>query len=208
MWLVSVCQCQCHLGSIQISYHIRIISYHHIYLNFATSHKVTKRQRTKAKGKPDRRPIVPYDGGDSGSGSDAGASEHDDENTDGTDGADILADALRDGERGADEDGLLYPPEAEPDLRPIVEVKSGKYYYYAAEPPHEYLGRLSFIKEGTPQEAYAVYCARHGCNLMHKVHRLPSMEAVREWFWKGQGMERGRGPVLQAAHKRLWDPPL
>lgn len=65
----------------------------------------------------------------------------------------------------------------------------------------ECLGRISVIKTNTPQEAMSVYCSRHGCGVMKRMHRCPSHEAVLAWFVEGQSIPKGRVAAFVGKHK-------
>ena len=65
-----------------------------------------------------------------------------------------------------------------------------------------YLGRLTSLKPGTKDEAFSVYCARHGCQFLRKVARAPSKQALLAWFQEGTMLPAGKHPSLQHRHKQ------
>ena len=99
---------------------------------------------------------------------------------------------------------LWHPESDEEDLLPIFSADTGK--IHAREPPHGYLGRISRLRVGTPQEAFSIYCARHGCSFMSKLARCPPHEHVLEWLRAGCDIEQGRTPALKGSPRRLWRP--
>lgn len=65
-------------------------------------------------------------------------------------------------------------------------------------------GRISLIKEGTRQEAFSVYCRRHGCTIMRSVGKVPPQREMLKWFLEGQDIPRGREAALQRRHKTMF----
>ena len=73
-------------------------------------------------------------------------------------------------EDGDGNDILLNPESAdeEEDPLPTRDEQTGRVCQGAA--PHEYLGRISGIKQGAHHEAVSIYCSLHGCAFMKRIH--------------------------------------
>ncbi|OLP76832.1 hypothetical protein AK812_SmicGene43181 [Symbiodinium microadriaticum] len=89
------------------------------------------------------------------------------------------------------------------DLRNLRMDEDGKVFNGAGG----YLGRLTSLKVGTPQEAFSVYCARHGCQFIRKVDRDPSKIALLSWFQRGLEIPVGKDLSFQTAHKKTFPGP-
>lgn len=62
-------------------------------------------------------------------------------------------------------------------------------------------GSISVVKEGTEQEAISVYCARHRCALMKRMHAAPSQAELVDWLAKGWDLPAGA--AYQNRHKGM-----
>ena len=67
--------------------------------------------------------------------------------------------------------------------------------------PQVCVGRVTQLRVGQPQEAFSVYCCLHGCQIMRRIHRIPSKEKILAWFQQGLHLPRGRDFALQTKHK-------
>ena len=115
----------------------------------------------------------------------------------------VIADG-DDGEDGEDADGEDAEAAGAVDEAPFVyHVDTGQVIGRDGVP----WGRISVIREGTPREAVAIYCRRHGCQLMKLCSRCPSHPDILDWFVRGQAVPKGRSPALQGHHKRMWPDP-
>jgi hypothetical protein len=96
------------------------------------------------------------------------------------------------------------PPPPVPAVR--IDRTNGR-IFRTDEEPNRYLGRLTTIKANTPQEAFSVYCASHGCQIMRLVGRAPSQSALLAWFAEGTLLPPGKDPVVQRRHKAAFPEP-
>lgn len=67
-----------------------------------------------------------------------------------------------------------------------------------------YVGRVSVIKNGTPQEAVSVYCSRHQRSICKRIAVAPTTAEISQWFAQGEDIPRGKTSSLQGRHKRLF----
>ena len=89
------------------------------------------------------------------------------------------------------------------DLGGVRMDASGKVYDAAGV----FLGSLTSLKVGTADEAFSVYCARHGCQFLRKVARAPSKRKLLGWFFQGTLMPAGKDAALQYRHKQSFPGP-
>ena len=73
--------------------------------------------------------------------------------------------------------------------------------------PNQYIGRISTIKQNTPQEAFSVYCGMHGCQLMRLACRCPSRGQILQWFEDGLELPKSREGAVQRKHKSSFPEP-
>ncbi|CAE7276767.1 unnamed protein product [Symbiodinium microadriaticum] len=73
--------------------------------------------------------------------------------------------------------------------------------------PNQYIGRISTIKQNTPQEAFSVYCGMHGCQLMRLACRCPSRGQILQWFEDGLELPKSRETAVQRKHKSSFPEP-
>ena len=86
----------------------------------------------------------------------------------------------------------------------VVYHESNRHLGRYKAPDGKLLATVSIMKPGTNQEAVSVYCARHGCTLLKRVHAAPSHDQIRDWVIAGLDIPAGRQAGLQARHKDMW----
>ena len=91
-------------------------------------------------------------------------------------------------------------PEPVEEL-PVMDDATGRVYTHDGS---ECIGRITVIKESTPQEAVSVYCRRHQCKIMKRSMVAPSREQIIRWLACGLDIPRGTNPGLVRRHKELF----
>ena len=164
----------------------------HMSLNSEPKRRST-RLRAKTK-MPVAEHLVPKPEG-SGSGSESSSAKGSESSLE------IIVDKIED--IGKEDKKILYHPESDVEESSLPEVRPcGRVYETAA--PFAYLGRVTQIKVGTPDEAFSIYCSRHGCAIMKKLRQYPGPQAVKQWYKDGMAIPRGRTQANKDEHRRKW----
>ena len=172
---------------------------------FAKGAEAPARRRAPRKQAPKAttaKPVVA--GADSAAASDDSRQEDDDETSDaGGSNSELEAalgfEAAVDHSAALEEAGAAAQQVAQ-EAGPTYDANTGRVF----GPGNVYLGRISLIKPGTPQESLSIYCSRHRCSVCKRASVAPSHQEILRWFAEGESIPRGTQASLQGRHKKLF----
>ena len=88
-------------------------------------------------------------------------------------------------------------------LLPVLDATSGQ--VTNPENAADIWGRISLVKQNTPQEAVSLYCRRHGCSIMRTSRTVPPTEHLLKWFLRGQDIDAGHTAANKSKHKAMFN---